>query len=526
MSVLPIVARELRVAARQRRSFVVRVLAAAAAVAAGAFELWFAQDVRAGAGQGSGLFALLGTLTLGFGLVAGPLWTASTLCEERREGTLGLLFLTDLTAWDVVLGKLMAASVTALFALLAVLPVLAVSLLLGGVSLSQFGRAALVLGNTLWLSLTLGMAMSARCEQERSATALTVFALFLLAAVLPWAHATWGSARPTPESLAVLALSPLGAWWGVTTPVYAPAAPAFWVGLAGAHLLGWLALWSAARGTARAWRDTGDAARDGFWRRWAGHGDPARRREARRRWLERNPLVWLSARQTLKRAGLWGGVAFLLGAWVAARVLTGGTWWTPGLTLTSAWLLQAGLKWLAASEAAFRLAEDRRSGALELLLTSGLREREIVRGLEWGLRRLFWGPALGFLGVEAVLLAASYGLTPGFVLFAAALGGLLLWDLAVLGRVGLWYSLAGRQPQRAALRTVGRVLGVPWLAFAGVLFVVGVWNWSVVAVLWLGVCAVNNLRADRTARAGLAAHLRAAAAGLPLPRRPQELALV
>jgi len=92
--------------------------------------------------------------------------------------------------------------------------------------------------------------------------------------------------------------------------------------------------------------------------------------------------------------------------------------------------------------------------------------------------------------------------------------------------VGLWYSLAGRHPQRAALRAVGRVLGVPWLAFAGVLFVVGVWNWSVVAVLWLGVCAVSNLRADRTARGGLATHLRAAAAGLPLPRRGQELALV
>jgi len=35
--------------------------------------------------------------------------TADTLSGESREGTLGLLFLTDLRSWDVTLGKLASA---------------------------------------------------------------------------------------------------------------------------------------------------------------------------------------------------------------------------------------------------------------------------------------------------------------------------------------------------------------------------------------------------------------------------------
>src|SRR4051794_3543151 len=39
--------------------------------------------------------------------------TADSLSGERREGTLGLLFLTDLRPWDITLGKLAASGLGA-----------------------------------------------------------------------------------------------------------------------------------------------------------------------------------------------------------------------------------------------------------------------------------------------------------------------------------------------------------------------------------------------------------------------------
>jgi len=57
------------------------------------------------------------------------------------RGTLGLLFLTDLKGHDIVFGKLAASSVNALYSLLAIVPVLGLTLLFGGVSGTQFWRS-------------------------------------------------------------------------------------------------------------------------------------------------------------------------------------------------------------------------------------------------------------------------------------------------------------------------------------------------------------------------------------------------
>lgn len=530
MSVLPIVDRELRVAARRRGVFVARVVAAIVAVVLGAAQLWVESDWRAAGARGRDLFDTLVLLVFGFGLVAGPLWTADTLSEERREGTLGLLFLTDLGAHDIVLGKLAAASVTALFGLLAVLPVLAISLLLGGVSLGEFGRAALVLAHALWLSLAVGMAMSAVCEQTRSAFALTVFVLFLTAGVLPWLH-TLLKGTPAQDWLVLRAVNPVAALWTIHTPEYVQAPAAFWTSLAGTHTLGWLFLGGAAWCTSRAWREGTGSPLAGRWRHgWLRLvlGAPGERRALRERLLDRNPLLWLGSRHQLKRTLLWGAFAGLLAVWLSVRLLAGWQWWTAGTTVVVAFFLQVTLKWLAASEAAFRFAEDRRSGALELLLTTGLGEREIVRGQMLALRRLFGVPAAAVLVVEVVMLASSGATRFNDWLPAVAAMIVFVWDLPVLAWTAMWYSVAGRRPHLASLRAIFRVLVVPWLIFLAVLFLVGVWNWTAVTGLWLFVGAGSNVLAASVARAGLLAQFREAAAGQLQPSRPgaQELALV
>src|SRR5438034_7581247 len=89
------------------------------------------------------LFRILAGASVLFSLLSGVRSTADCLSEEKREGTLGLLFLTDLKGYDVVLGKLAATSLNAFYGVLAVLPMMAIPLLMGGVTLGQFGRTAL-----------------------------------------------------------------------------------------------------------------------------------------------------------------------------------------------------------------------------------------------------------------------------------------------------------------------------------------------------------------------------------------------
>ena len=135
MTLLPVVGRELRVAVRRRSTFWIRVLAASGATLLGAWVLFVQGDWQGGASAGKELFDWLAGAALLFGVLAGPVFTADTVSRERREGTLGLLFLTDLKGYDVVLGKLAAASLTAVLSILAILPVLAIPLDAGRVDL-------------------------------------------------------------------------------------------------------------------------------------------------------------------------------------------------------------------------------------------------------------------------------------------------------------------------------------------------------------------------------------------------------
>ena len=109
--------------------------------------VWLA---RGRANLGNPLFTILTDYPFGLCLLAGVFLTADCLSEEKREGTLGLLFLTDLKGYDVVLGKFIARSLPALYGLLALLPLIGIPLLLGGVTGSEFWRMALALVNALF----------------------------------------------------------------------------------------------------------------------------------------------------------------------------------------------------------------------------------------------------------------------------------------------------------------------------------------------------------------------------------------
>ena len=99
MTFLPIVARELRIAARRPGTYWVRSGAALALLVIGTWFLLmnWREPTHVIA---LGLFSILTGSAVLYCLLSGVWFTADCLSEEKREGTLGLLFLTDLKGYD------------------------------------------------------------------------------------------------------------------------------------------------------------------------------------------------------------------------------------------------------------------------------------------------------------------------------------------------------------------------------------------------------------------------------------------
>ena len=100
MTVLPIVERELRVAARRKGTYWSRLVAALLAlfIFAGFITITTLGNQGWGSQIGPILFGVFSWLSFAFACAAGVFLTSDCLSEEKREGTLGLLFLTTCAA--------------------------------------------------------------------------------------------------------------------------------------------------------------------------------------------------------------------------------------------------------------------------------------------------------------------------------------------------------------------------------------------------------------------------------------------
>jgi ABC-type transport system involved in cytochrome c biogenesis permease component len=115
MNSLPVIARELRLTSRQANTYWMRCGVAAIAAMAAVQEMVLSANATNPNLVGEATFRAVSGL--GFFLACGcVLLTADTLSRERRDGTLGLLLLTKLKGYDIVLGKLCASGLTASYA--------------------------------------------------------------------------------------------------------------------------------------------------------------------------------------------------------------------------------------------------------------------------------------------------------------------------------------------------------------------------------------------------------------------------
>jgi len=123
------------------------------------------------------------------------------------------------------------------------------------------------------------------------------------------------------------------------------------------------------------------------------------------------------------------------------------------------------------------MTEMRRSGMLELTLTTSLDRRLILDGWLIGLKRVFFLPVAILFGVD--LLVACFGGTWWFLCILAAILGLAMETYA-LTWIGLHQGVVAGNTTRAWLASVGIILLLPWFgvaclfALGGVGFVTGV----------------------------------------------------
>ncbi|MBI5387395.1 MAG: ABC transporter permease subunit [Verrucomicrobia bacterium] len=477
LTFLPIVQRELYVAARRPLTFWSRQTAAVAAVGIafvvllGRTELGVvAPKMSAVAEAGALMFRTVSTVAFFGCLFAGILLTADCVSVEKREDTLGLLFLTDLKGYDVVLGKLVARSLHAVYCLLAAVPVMAVPLLFGGVTVAEFGRSAAVLLNTLFLSLAIGLFVSTLCRHRETACMIAEGVVLFLTFLWPAALAAWASrhaAVPLPGFLFLT--SPFLMFRLAFASTTMPVPPSILPSLLTQFLLALALLAGASWWLPQSWQVKPPrrrlAAVNAWWHRWQ-FGRAASRAAFRRRLLETNPLYWLGSREQDIRRYVWGVTALLLGLGLAAN-MTGLAWAEPKPALTTVLFIHGIVSVMVAIDATGRLGGLRRNHLLQLVWSTRLSVEEIVRGQWLAIRRLFAGPVLAVLAFDALWCVMVTVDSPAdnrwMPVVIAIMAGMFLWSLHALAWSGLWHGLKAKRTANATYLALGEILAFPLL---------------------------------------------------------------
>jgi ABC-type transport system involved in multi-copper enzyme maturation permease subunit len=471
MTFLPVVERELRVAARRRTTYLVRF---ATVVVALGLAAWTLKESNYSQSVGSDLFGVLATLLFLYAGIFGVFVTADCMSEEKREGTLGLLFLTDLKGYDVVFGKLTATSLNLFYGMLAVFPVLAVPLLMGGVSQKELLRVVLMLVNLMCFSLSIGIWASALCKRPGRAHALAI--VVLLALLFAWPLATQLRQTPVVDSRLAYLPSPIyGCVLAFDTNYKLGQRMDFWMNALITQLYAWFFFGMACWLAPRSWQDA--VAGKTSWWRWRNFTSAARAQL-----LSVNPYLWRALRTRSKCIAVWVMLAFMAGFWDWLRWLNrgwilpiGDNYFEPAVDLTCLVLAGFAIKVWVALESGRALGEDRRSGALELLLSTPMEPAEVVQGQRLALWRQFAGPIWVLLAANAFFLLMELRYMPRIagvgedrletIYGHAVIGVFLVVDSIALSSLGMRFGFRARKPMRAVMLVLLCVMGLPVLLF-------------------------------------------------------------
>lgn len=486
MAFPPLIERDLRLALRKQHTVWSRFRTAAFAVAVAAlFLMWSRFSPGNARGRSLEMFFSLAGL---FFVLRTPGMTAGVLADERRNQTLGLLFLTGMSPGEIFLSKLLSTALRSFTNLLVIFPLLALPFLLGGVSHDVYVGTLCGLPVLMFFALAVSILGSAMSQDEGAALVV--------------AHATGAAV-----CLAPLAAGYLGGRWLAWPPLsdfLSQSSPAYGVWLAGRGIsrgwfgaektlfwqclgctLGWavLALGCAAFELKRVWRETGGGREIAPWRRrgrdWL-HGSLERRKWLARQWLERNPFVWLASRDRQPVMLGWLATAGVCALWLFCWALLGKKWVCPATFFLAATLLNFVLLWTIRLAAAQQIGLGRRDGSYELLLTTPLEPENIVEGELAALQTQFAALAGFLLCLEFTMILAGLearAWTLGtLAIYLTIWLAMIIWSWSLWRQTEhampvMWASLNSGQPMRAWVRTSS---------------LKGLWGWVVAwNVVWL-----------------------------------------
>jgi len=483
MRTLPVVHRELLVLARRGSTYWYR------AAAVGVVLLIFfviLQNPSPKPFQGRILFGSL-VVVLAFLLpLFGILRTADCISEERRNGTLGLLFLTDLHSYDIILGKLSSRLFEGFQLIFAATPILAMTLMFGGIPLKNVVIAFFILASLLVLSFSISILVSTVTISAIQAITIATFSLLLICIAPFILLFTLYSFNLLPENsiyyFLLLGCTPITSISFVISFSSPPRISGislstfylFSIGIMWAYslLAILLSLW-----TIRfAWQEPPSSQQErprlviwqSLWE-WMKHIFLIPRSASptfRRRILDRSPLAWVLFRRpwtpyliTLRILIIPLGIALwrLFFMWFAPEKLY---WdWKDALPYMS-YFAHLSLKFSLIFASIRHWVELPNHQVMELLLISPLQRRDWINGQYYGLFRLYL-PAL--LVVLLLLDFPLYFSISGFeaedekTLWFFHVSSLIL-DLLAIAALGLWLGAKSKS-------TIGGVLGICWRIF-------------------------------------------------------------
>jgi Ca2+/Na+ antiporter len=433
----PLVARELLVYSRQPWTYWLRLLSALGAVSVLAIMATTGQH-RFGKADGLSLFAGSTVILFFIASLNGLRSTSNCIGSERRQGTLVLLFLANLKLRTILISKLVTNSMRNVWAFLGTLPVLGLCLLLGGVSGWVFVQGVLAVLAAAWLSLMVGLEQSCRNQGEHEAFSLGLRRLLLLNLV-PFV---------SPASLVLSAFLARDFAWKAY----------FWATLGGTVWAGFYHWWLAKSALASNWQES--PPEEGP----VHSGPPAPAAPPVTGHLQKPPRLcgnmppayWLFARygDTRQVGPLPIGICFVATAGFVVLVSDPDT-----IMLAYPLLMGAGrlVQMLAMAKIAPQsFADIARPGALEILQTTPITLKQIVRAAYNFLFVHFRRGVLPMLGLDALVLLMVVLRTTkqdsawGFARGLLAQDGLFLSGLCAMGVTGIWLGLKQRSLARAS----------------------------------------------------------------------------
>ena len=177
----PILTREMRAQMRGGKFFLTLVIAVALASVVTLIALaGFTAQGGATNVIGSGLFWVLTILQGGLVMLVIPAFSCTAITSEKENKTYDLVLTTDLKPWEIVWGKFLASITTTLLLLSATLPLVTLTFLYGGVSVTMIFFAYLGIFCLAGLVGITTLSISAYAKNSRraigSAYFLTLFA--------------------------------------------------------------------------------------------------------------------------------------------------------------------------------------------------------------------------------------------------------------------------------------------------------------------------------------------------------------